>query len=46
MEVETQLQIARNLAYLSDSETEALLEACAEVGRILNGLISSMTEAN
>jgi four helix bundle protein len=46
MEVETQLQIARNLAYLNDSEAEALLEACAEVGRILNGLITSMTEAN
>jgi len=46
MEAETQLQIARNLAYLSDSETSVLFEACAEVGRILNGLITSMTDAN
>jgi len=38
MEVETQLQIAQNLGYLESERTDALLKACAEVGRILNGL--------
>jgi four helix bundle protein len=44
MEVETQLQIAKNLGYLVSEDTRRLLESCAEVGRILNGLISSVTE--
>ena len=42
MEVETQLQIAENLGYLSEADTGELLERCAEVGRILNGLIASI----
>jgi four helix bundle protein len=42
MEVETQLQIAQNLGYLESAKTSALLQACAEVGRILNGLLASI----
>ena len=42
MEVETQIQIAQNLGYLQSHEAEVLLESCAEVGRILNGLLASI----
>jgi four helix bundle protein len=42
MEVEPQLQIAHNLGYLNPAKTNSLLEACAEVGRILNGLLASI----
>lgn len=42
MEVETQLQIAQNLCYLDTGETDTLLKNCAEVGRILNGLMASI----
>jgi len=34
--------IAQNLAYLPNEETEPLLGLAAELGRILNGLISSI----
>jgi four helix bundle protein len=44
MEVETQLQIAENLGYLETEPKHKLMETCAEVGRILNGLIASVTE--
>lgn len=44
MEVETQLQIAENLGYLQNENTRNLLENCAEVGRILNGLLASVTK--
>ena len=44
MEVETQIQIAANLGYLDTEDTRKHLEACAEVGRILNRLISSVTQ--
>jgi four helix bundle protein len=43
MEVETQLQIAENLGYLQKEQTTALLQSCAEVGRILNGLLASVS---
>jgi four helix bundle protein len=43
MEVETQIQIAQNLTYASVTQTAGLLEKCAEVGRILNGLLTSVT---
>ncbi|MFZ0771425.1 MAG: four helix bundle protein [Candidatus Sulfotelmatobacter sp.] len=43
MEVETQMQIAENLGYLKREETAALLQSCAEVGRILNGLLASVS---
>ncbi len=42
MQVETQLQIAQNLGYLPAGQTKELLKSCAEVGRILNGLITSI----
>ncbi|HTW58222.1 MAG TPA: four helix bundle protein [Terriglobales bacterium] len=42
MEVETQILIARDLGYLRQDEGENLLGVAAEVGRILNGLLSSL----
>ena len=42
VEIETQLLIARNLKYLPPTRTEALLASAGELGRILNGLISSI----
>jgi four helix bundle protein len=42
MEVETQIQIAQNLGYIKAEQTKELLELCAEVGRILNGLLASI----
>ncbi|MFZ3266382.1 MAG: four helix bundle protein [Terriglobales bacterium] len=42
MEVETQLQIAQNLGYLDSERTSGLLKACAEIGKILNGLLASI----
>lgn len=44
MEVETQLQIAENLGYLQKEQTSPLLQSCAEVGRILNGLLASVSK--
>ena len=41
-EVETQILIAQGLGYLQAEESENLLDATAEVGRILNGLLSSL----
>lgn len=43
-EVETQLMISRNLGYLSDPQP--LLEQTAEVARLLNGLLRSLTTDN
>jgi four helix bundle protein len=43
MEVETQLQIAENLGYLQKEQTTDLLQSCAEVGRILIGLLASVS---
>jgi four helix bundle protein len=42
LEVETQLQIAMNLEYLKSDDCTILLCECAEVGRVLNGLIASL----
>jgi len=44
MEVETQLQIAENLNYLQKENTVLLFQSCAEVGRILNGLLASVSK--
>jgi four helix bundle protein len=44
MEGETQLQIAENLGYLQKEQTSSLLQSCAEVGRILNGLLASVSK--
>ena len=43
MEVETHLQIARRLSYLDDSALAAVLEKTGELGRMLNGLMLSLT---
>src|ERR1700691_3920893 len=43
MEVEAQAQVAENLGYLPKEQTAALLKSCAEVGRILNGLLASVS---
>ena len=44
MEVETQLQIAENLEYVEKEQTQKLLQSCAEIGRIVNGLLSAVSE--
>ncbi len=41
-EVETQIQIACNLNYITQEQGLALLQATAEVGRILNALLDSV----
>jgi len=41
-EVETQVLIARDLCYLNLEQTETLLCRCAELGRIINGLLVSL----
>jgi four helix bundle protein len=45
VEVETQLMIAQNLEYLSPDHGQKLLNKAAELGRVLNGLISSIKPA-
>jgi four helix bundle protein len=40
-ELESQVLITRNLTYLTDTETNSLLERITELGRILNGLLTS-----
>jgi four helix bundle protein len=45
MEVETQIQIARNLDYIQGQDADPIFASCAEVGRILNGLLSSLAES-
>jgi four helix bundle protein len=42
MEVETQLMIAGRLRYLESEPVKSLLCDSAELGRVLNGLISSL----
>ena len=44
-ELETEILLAGDLAYLSRSETDVLLANVAECSRILNGLISSLESA-
>jgi four helix bundle protein len=43
MELETHLQIANRLGYLRASEFDPLWARCQDVGRLLNGLIRSLT---
>ena len=45
MEVETQVLIAEDLGYISSELTDQLLPKAAELGRMLNGLISSIRPA-
>lgn len=42
VEVETQLILAQRLGYVADEDARQLLDHCAEVGKILNGLISAI----
>lgn len=42
LELETQISISEMLGYLSGNETRFLLEKCAEVGRLVNGLRNSL----
>ncbi len=42
-ELETQVIVAGNLGYVSPDASKGFLEQTAEVGRIINGLISSLT---
>ena len=41
-EIETQILMARDLNYLEQDQTETLLSATAEIGRMLNGLMSAL----
>lgn len=42
MELETQVLIAERLGYVSSSESRNLLQSAAEVGKVLNGLLTSL----
>ena len=42
LESETQILLALELQYLSSDDSERLLSASAEVGRIINGLMNSL----
>jgi four helix bundle protein len=42
LELETQILVAQNLHYLDEPGIRNLLELTAEVGRLLNGLLSSI----
>ena len=44
MELETQIIIAKNLRYRDESEMDDLLESASEMGKILNGLLSSLKD--
>lgn len=44
-EIETQVAIAQSLDYLNEEVSDRLLLKAAELGRILNGLISSTRSA-
>ena len=41
-EIETQVEIALKLGFLSEGHARQLASRCAEVGRILNGLIRAV----
>ena len=43
MELETQILIARDLNYMTHQQAATLLQHTAEIGRILNGLLSSLS---
>jgi four helix bundle protein len=42
-EVETQIELAKGLRYISEPDAVRLEESCDELSRILNGLINSIT---
>jgi four helix bundle protein len=41
-ELETQIIVANNLSYVADAQRDALIAKISELGRILNGLITSL----
>lgn len=43
-EVETQILIAKRLNYLTEAQTERLMNLAGEVGRLLNGLSNSLAD--
>jgi four helix bundle protein len=45
VEIETQILISQNLGYVQPRETKNVLDATAELGKILNGLIASIRPA-
>ncbi len=45
-ELETHIQIARRLNYLKENEERSLMQRCAEVGRLLNGLLRFLRHKN
>jgi four helix bundle protein len=45
LEVETQLIVAKRFGYLGSNETDELLEATNEIGKLANGLIRSLTRS-
>ena len=44
LEVETLIRVAVNLNYRSENQAGRLLDLSAEVGKILNGLLNSISE--
>lgn len=45
-ELETHIQIAQRLSYISSDGTKQLLEKTAEIGRMINGLRKSIEKRN
>ncbi len=43
-ELETQIMLCERLGYLKQDKTELLLNLCAEIGRMLNGLINNLPQ--
>jgi four helix bundle protein len=41
-ELETQVLLSNRLRFISDDERRVVIEECAEVGRLLNGLMKSL----
>jgi four helix bundle protein len=44
-ELETQVILSTKLQFLNEADSKALLGQCAEVGRLLNGLMNSLDRA-
>lgn len=44
-EIETQILIAERLKYLDSQAKSELMDAAAEIGRLLNGLMNSLSRA-
>jgi four helix bundle protein len=45
-EIETQINLARRLGYLDESEAEAVLQKTVRVGQLLNGLLRAFRPPN